>query len=368
MSGATTWKAFSDQIWLNARRDCRPVTATFELTPLCNFRCRMCYVRLDESRVPEFGRLHSADEWLSLANQAMKMGLYTVTLSGGEPLLHPEFEKIYVGLSRMGLLVSILSNGSLLTEKHIALFRDYPPASVRFTLYGASNETYVRLCCAPKGFDRVMRSVQMLIDEDIPLSFAFTETSENVGDFDAVMNIARRFDRPIIVTSDLNCAVRGASSEAEQLRVELDERQLPNGNEVFAPTEIDEIVREAQAEGLLSGPFMHCRPYKTFFFVNWNGTMENCASMSYCRSLPFEWGFDAAWKDMQEKLSSLETPQACGACPDAHFCTACPGKRNAETHSPDGIPERYCAEARRRHEKWKEDVGKNKEVTHEEVL
>lgn len=120
MSGATTWKAFSDHIWLKARRDCRPVTATFELTPLCNFRCRMCYVRLDESRIPEFGRLNSTDEWLSLASQAMKMGLYTVTLSGGEPLLHPEFEKIYVGLSRMGLLVSILSNGSLLTEKHIA--------------------------------------------------------------------------------------------------------------------------------------------------------------------------------------------------------------------------------------------------------
>ena len=41
------WEGFSGRMWERARRSCVPITGTFELTPLCNFSCRMCYVRLD---------------------------------------------------------------------------------------------------------------------------------------------------------------------------------------------------------------------------------------------------------------------------------------------------------------------------------
>ena len=352
MSIPLTWKAYADQIWLQARRDCRPVTATFELTPLCNFRCRMCYVRLDPGRLEALGRLRTADEWLDLARQAMELGLYGVTLSGGEPLLHPEFERLYTELSRMGLMVSVLSNGSLITRKHVELFRAYPPASIRITLYGASNETYRRLCGIADGFDRVMAASRMIIDAGLPLSFSFTETSENVGDLDAVLDIARDFDRHIIVASDLNCAVRGASSEADDLRVELDERLQSESGSRFTPAKTDKVIQQAAKEGLLTGLFRSCRAYRTFFFVDWNGDMENCASMSFCHSKPFEDGFAAAWNDMQENLQRLLLPDRCKTCPDERFCIACPGKRNAESSRPDGIPARYCKEARAWHNLW----------------
>ena len=55
----TTWSEFQTASWLRARREGIPLSGTFELTPLCNFRCRMCYVRVDA--LPEGTRLRTAE-------------------------------------------------------------------------------------------------------------------------------------------------------------------------------------------------------------------------------------------------------------------------------------------------------------------
>lgn len=344
-----TWKSLSQDLWLKARRECIPINGLFELTPLCNFRCRMCYVRLDPADMVKHGRIHSADEWLDLARQAMEMGTYGITLSGGEPLTHPEFEKIYAGLCDMGLLVTVLTNGSLIDDRIIKLFSEYPPYRVRITLYGASNETYERLCKTSGGFDRVMQSVEMLKASDIPFSFSFTETTENVADANAVKQIARRYDVPIIAAVDLEPAVRGAKSEAELLRVSPEDRPVFEEDGSHRPIEHDESLLKATEEGLFTGLFSKCRSYRTYFFIDWNGFMESCGTISYCRSEPLKDGFRAAWEDMHHKLSALKEPQKCVKCPDRGFCRACPGHRCAETGSPEGIPELYCTEARQQH-------------------
>ena len=351
-----TWRSLFDDLWLRARREAIPISGTFELTPLCNFRCRMCYVRLEPDQVPNLGCLHSGDEWLRLAREAVSLGAYGITLTGGEPLMHPDFEKIYRGLLEMGVLVSLLTNGSLINEKHIRLFSEHPLRQVRVTLYGSSNSTYERLCGAPEGFDRVMRSLRLLLDAKIPLSLSYTETTENVGDFDEVMSIAKGLNVPIIVCTDLDKPVRGAHSDAESLRVDPDFRRLPTPDAACINSENNKILEKANSEGLLKGLFSSCRPYRTYFFVNWNGTMENCGSMSFCRSLPFEWGFAAAWDDMQKKLSELVEPRECRACPDKDYCTACPGKRDAEAGRPDAIPKRFCIEACKMHGRYNENV------------
>lgn len=345
-----TWGSLTDDLWLRAKRERIPLTGFFELTPLCNFRCRMCYVRLDHSEVLQFGRIHSGDEWVSVAEQAVQMGTYAITLTGGEPLTHPDFEQIYTELSRRGIMVSLLSNGSLLSERHMKLFIDYPPSRIRFTLYGASNETYGRLCGCDDGFDRVMRAARLVKDAGLPLSFSYTETTENLSDYDAVMDIARDFDVPIMVGSDINRSVRVAHDEADQLRVSLDKRRVPSGKDNNIRRTESDVLSRAVSEGLVTGAFSKCRIYRTAFFINWNGNMENCSPMSWCKCRPFEDGFAAAWEELQNKLSMIKLPRKCVGCPDVQFCAACPGLRNAETGTPEGISERHCSEAYIRHE------------------
>ena len=88
----------------------RPVSGTFELTQRCNFGCEMCYVHDCKQKTDPL----SAEDWLSLAQQAKDAGTVFLLLTGGEPLLRDDFEYIYRSLAKMGFLISINTNGSLL--------------------------------------------------------------------------------------------------------------------------------------------------------------------------------------------------------------------------------------------------------------
>lgn len=61
---------FYKAVWEKAYEDAIPISGTFELTPRCNFNCRMCYVHLPESEIHKHGRELSAGEWLRIAREA----------------------------------------------------------------------------------------------------------------------------------------------------------------------------------------------------------------------------------------------------------------------------------------------------------
>ena len=84
-----------------------PLGGTFELLPLCNMNCDMCFIRLDKSEMDRIGQLKSADEWLRVAEQMRKAGTLFVLLTGGEPFLYPEFIKLYKGLKKLGMIITI---------------------------------------------------------------------------------------------------------------------------------------------------------------------------------------------------------------------------------------------------------------------
>lgn len=77
-----------------ARKHAIPLSGTFELTPRCNFNCKMCYVHLAADRIPLFGKELTAAEWIRVAEEARDAGMLQLCITGGEPILHPEFETI----------------------------------------------------------------------------------------------------------------------------------------------------------------------------------------------------------------------------------------------------------------------------------
>ena len=93
-----------------------PLSASFELSPLCNMNCRMCYVRLSKEEMKEKGRLRTAREWLELAHQMRDSGTLFIILTGGEPLLYPEFKEVYLGLRKLGMIITVNTNGTILDE------------------------------------------------------------------------------------------------------------------------------------------------------------------------------------------------------------------------------------------------------------
>ena len=331
------WAAYREFLRKEARKTGTPAFGTFELTPLCNFDCKMCYVHLSPERMRELGRLRTADEWVDMARQAQELGTVWITLTGGEVLTRPDFAEIYSRISDLGMMVSILSNGSLITDEIVELFSERRPTYMRFTLYGTSNETYERLCGVPDGFDKVMRALQRLSAAEIPFSLAFTETIENSADREAAVAIANELGTNILTAGRLVPAVRGASSEAERLRVS-------HLGEKASKTECPEDEGIAASVDDAFTLFSRCRSYRNSFWIDWDGSMEGCAFMSSCRTKPFEIGLKDAWRDLLNLLAKIKAPEACRSCEYRNLCSACPGVLEAETGSAERVCTRICSE------------------------
>ena len=93
-------------------KDKRPVSGTLELTPLCNMNCDMCYVHLSNEEMNKQGEILDIDKWLDLVDQLEKAGVLFIMLTGGEPLLFPGFKELYLKLKRMGMVITVNTNGT----------------------------------------------------------------------------------------------------------------------------------------------------------------------------------------------------------------------------------------------------------------
>ena len=156
-----------------------PAAANFELTPRCNFNCKMCYVHLSKAEQEKRGRELSAEEWIDLGRQACEAGVVFLLLTGGEPTLRPDFPVIYQALKKMGLMISINSNGYLLRGELLELLKNDPPYRINLSLYGVSNETYGELCGIP-AYDRIMENIQALREAGVDAATERQDTEDAI--------------------------------------------------------------------------------------------------------------------------------------------------------------------------------------------
>ena len=140
------YQQFIDYLFYKSRKSGAPMSGTFELTSRCNLDCRMCYIHKRANDQTAIQGELSASDWINYAKEAQKSGMLLLLLTGGEPLLRPDFREIYIACINLGILISINTNGTMIDESMVEFFKKNPPLRVNLTLYGASPETYQRLC------------------------------------------------------------------------------------------------------------------------------------------------------------------------------------------------------------------------------
>ena len=320
-----------------------PLSVTFELTPLCNFSCVMCYVHLSNEQMKQQGKMLSAEEWLSLAEEAKEMGTLNISLTGGEPFTRPDFWQIYSQLSQMGFMISILSNGYLIDEAVIENFRKYGmPYLIKLSVYGSSDETYSRVCGVSDGFTRFEKAVRLIKDTSIPLAVTATIVRENADDLRDLYMYAKEWGVPFNHTVTVVKSARGATNTAEASRFGFDEF-------------IDGMTLENLENNKcppLKTPFAWCTSYRTSAWVTWNGNVQLCSFMNAPYSV-YTNGFEKAWKELNVKLDAIKNPPECESCEYAVFCQRCPGLLCGESGSAEKVDPFLCETAKKLYEAYK---------------
>ena len=331
-----------------------PISGTFELSPLCNMDCKMCYIKMSKEKQESIARLRTKDEWLELAKDAKDKGMLFLLLTGGEPFLVKDFKELYIELHKMGFCLSINSNGTMINEDVIKWLKHYPPTRINMTLYGASDETYARLCDNPKGFTQVKAALGLLKENNIQVKLNCSVTPYNKDDLREMMKFAQDNDLIIQATSYMFPPLRKDSTQIGQ-----NNRFSPNDASLYGAyisaysngfDNFKAYVESGQIElydtdddcGIIEGDSMRCRAGITSFWMTWEGKMLPCGMIPDEGKDPWEVGFDSAWENAKNIVKDIKLPVECAGCGKKERCKACAAMVYTETGSYDKVPQYRC--------------------------
>ncbi|HET7232599.1 MAG TPA: radical SAM protein [Longimicrobium sp.] len=139
----------------------------FAITEHCNLRCPHC-IRDDVTTV------RNLDPSLierTVDQARVLFGDVAVSMTGGEPTLHPQWERIIASLHERGVPYRFVTNGWHMRRLMPALDR-FPPSAVRLSLSGADEAVHD----AERGrgsFRRVLMAVALLTSRQVPTSLGF---------------------------------------------------------------------------------------------------------------------------------------------------------------------------------------------------
>jgi len=150
-----------------------------ELLARCNLRCVHCFM----GGAPERTERLSADEVFTLLGEFAASGGRYVTLSGGEPLIYPEFAQVARRVVALGLYGTIITNGWKLREPQLALL-DELGFNVAISLDGITPEVNERI--RGRSSLPTMATVELALEKLGPdrVILSFTPVKANLGELD----------------------------------------------------------------------------------------------------------------------------------------------------------------------------------------
>jgi radical SAM protein with 4Fe4S-binding SPASM domain len=101
--------------------------------------------------------------------EASTLGALSVRFTGGEPMLRPDFEELYIFARRLGLAVLIFTNATLVTPRLADLFARVPPREkIEITDYGMTRGAYEATSRKRGSFDAAWAGMQLLTERGVP--------------------------------------------------------------------------------------------------------------------------------------------------------------------------------------------------------
>ena len=354
-------------IWEQARKKRVLLSMVMDITARCNNDCVHCYINLPARDRHALGKELTLDEIKNITGQAVDLGVLWVLLSGGEPLLRPDFPQIYTHIKKRGVFVSVFTNASLVTDAHIRLFKKYPPREIEVSVYGATPEIH-KSVTRKNTFESTMAGIERLLSAGLPVTLKSTIMKANFKDFGNISDFCRaKTNRPFKFDP---CLQLRADRDPDRNKTILSQRLTPvqiaaldkNDPQRYRALKQNckntDISVDQNTETLFK-----CRAGINTCAIGWNGKYQLCPSLVNrgCTLDLKKHTLARAWNHFTPdilKRTSLcsHYTETCGACTLHDLCAWCPAHADLETGKLDGSIPYFCKVAKAR-QKVREESG-----------
>jgi len=318
-----------------------PLYGQIELTYKCGYDCIHCYCKSE----PKDDL--ALDFWRGVFDQLKKEGCLELTFTGGDPLLHKDFLRIYGYARKKGFMINLFTNAYDLTDSMMDFLEDNSPHIIEITLNSLDGENYESITGLRGSFDRTMENIDKLKKRNLPLVLKCNGLKENNHEILKIKKFAQdllgkgkfkydSFIYPGLKGQKEPCLHR---LEPDQIKeIEMQDRDM-----------FEQRTGQARQERSWFNPrgLYHCGAWWSRFYINPQGILQFChLSKDFSTDLkkePFKRGFEK-FKDVLKARPKKKS--GCWSCELLEYCHRCPARAFLETGDEEGVVEYYCRLAR----------------------
>jgi len=320
-----------------------PLSGSIDLTHRCNLRCVHCYLSGNAERRRTNHQEMSAGRIVSLLDEITEAGCLYLLITGGEPLLREDFPEIYRHARTCGLVTSIFTNGTLLTDSLVELFEDMPPQLIEISLYGATSSTYENITGVPGSYEKCLTAVTKLVEHNIPVALKTILMTANRHEFFAIEGIAKTFGLKFRFDAAIFPRINGDKSPL-RLRVPASEAIEKEFMDAERARRWVEYFQRSQGK-LPTDKLYNCGAGLTGFHIDPYGYLQPCLMTNYIQHDLSTGSFQSGWygiiSSMRDKKTATIT--GCSTCESSHLCGFCPAFFQWENGAEDIYSEYLCS-------------------------
>jgi radical SAM protein with 4Fe4S-binding SPASM domain len=324
-----------------------PLQVSIEVTRRCPLECLHCYNNLPMGDMDARQRELTKEEHFRLLDELADMGCFWILYTGGEIFARKDFLEIYTYAKKKGFLITLFTNGTIMTEEIADYLKDWPPFAIEITLYGRTRETYEALTAIPGSYDRCLRGITLLKDRGLPLKLKTVATSVNKHEVVAMRQFAEeelgvefKVDgqiNPRIDCSQSPLAVRLTPEEVVAL-----DMSMPKGMSEYrrlAQHDLQTPLIPARAESVY-----FCGGGMNSFAINANGEIGICVISQQDTFDIRGRGVKQVWESALFELRNRKRTRVtkCVECRIQSVCGMCPANGEMENGDKESPVEFLC--------------------------
>lgn len=129
-----------------------------EITNKCNLRCRHCYGNFNCSN----NKFLEINQLKDIIIKSSEKGTYQFDITGGEPLLYPDLEKLLKILYENGMIVRVFTNLTLFNEKILKMFKKYGVKSIVTSIDSSISKVHDNFRGQKQSFEKTVKAIEIL--------------------------------------------------------------------------------------------------------------------------------------------------------------------------------------------------------------
>jgi len=324
-----------------------PLGGTIEVTRRCPLKCVHCYNNLPIGDQEARGKELTYEEHCRILDEITEAGCFWLLYTGGEIFVRKDFLDIYTYAKKKGLLITLFTNGTLLTPEIADYLAEWRPFSIEITLYGRAKETYERITGIPGSYEKCMKGIHLLMERGLPLklkTMAITINKKEICEMkdyvEKGLELEFRFDA--IINPRIDCSQNPLNvriSPQEVVELDLQDPKRVSEWKRFCERFNGPVHPHEDIDGLY-----HCGGGVNSFAIDPYGNLRICV---FSNNEAYDLRRGSFWEGWEHFLLKVRQKKImrrtkCLDCEIKAMCGMCPANGELENRDPEEPVDFLC--------------------------